>query len=511
MYSRVVLSIDCSTTACKAIAWNEQGQALAEGRAAYSMHRPHKGWAEQRADEWWSCTCAALRECIAQLAAANVATDQIDALGITHQRETFVPVDIECRPIRDAILWLDERSRDQLEWLDRTFGADALHQLTGKPPSMTQSLPKIVWLLQNQPDVIKRANKIVDVHGFLSWRLTGQWRTSLASADPMALIDMQTGAWALDLIHELGLRLDQFAETVQPGSVIGKVTADAAAATGLPTGLPVIAGAGDGQCAGLGANAVTEGRAYLNMGTGIASGVLSEHYRVDRAFRTLTAPVPGAYYLEHILRGGVFTVAWFVEQFGMDLRDITSASPEELLEARAASIPPGSEGLMLVPYWNSVMNPYWDPSATGITVGWTGDHTRSHMYRAILEGVAYEQRLVGDAIADATGEPIREYTAMGGGSRSVLWREIMANVTGVPVVCSTATEATCLGAAILAATASGWYADVVEAAEAMTSTVDRDEPDDEAKKIYDDLYREVYRPLFPTLQPLLKRLTDLSD
>ncbi len=340
MSSRLVISIDSSTTACKAIAWDAQGRAVAEGRAAYSMLRPQTGWAEQDAEDWWTSACAALRQCASRIDVARV-----EALGITHQRESFVPVDSTGRPLRNAILWLDERSRAQLEWLQQTFGADALHELTGKPPSMTQSLPKIVWLIQNEPEIVAAAGKFLDAHAFLTMRLTGEWRTSLASADPMGLIDMRAGRWAVDLIDELGLRRDQFVETAPPGSVIGHITADAAAATGLPQGLPVIAGAGDGQCAGLGANALGDGRAYLNMGTGIASGMLSETYRADRAFRTLTAPIAGAYFLEHILRGGVFTVSWFVEQFAADLRrDARSAQPRRVARNRGGGDSTGRGG-----------------------------------------------------------------------------------------------------------------------------------------------------------------------
>lgn len=506
MARKLVVSIDSSTTACKAIAWDARGRAHAEGRAAYPLLRPRPGWAEQDAEEWWSSAAAAIRECVRQIDVM-----QVEALGITHQRESFVLVDAEGAPIRNAILWMDERSGAQLQWLDATFGDDALHQLTGKPPSLTQSLPKIVWLLQHEPDIVSRAAKILDVHGFLVLRLTGESGTSLASADPMGLVDMRGGQWATGLITGLGLRPDQFAPLVTPGAAIGKVSMQAAHATGLPAGLPVVAGAGDGQCAGLGANALGEGRAYLNMGTGIASGVMSQRYLVDRAFRTLFAPVAGAYFCEHILRGGVYTVGWFVEKFAADLRGAAGGqSAETILEAGAAAIPPGAQGLVLVPYWNNVMSPYWDPSATGITVGWTGEHGREHLYRAILEGIAYEQRVAGDAIMEATGAAFREYVAMGGGSRSRLWCQIMADVTGVAVVRSTATEATCLGAAILAAAAVGWYADVRATASAMTATEDRFEPAAEAQAVYDEIYREVYRPLFPALRPLLQRLAAIT-
>ncbi|MFQ5859233.1 MAG: FGGY-family carbohydrate kinase, partial [Anaerolineae bacterium] len=228
-------------------------------------------------------------------------------------------------------------------------------------------------------------------------------------------------------------------------------------------------------------------------------------------FRTLYAPIAGRYFLETVIEGGTFTVGWFVEKFARDLRDRGgSLSPEEILEAAAAEVPPGSLGLMLVPYWNHAMTPYWDPAATGITIGWTGAHGREHFYRAILEGIAFEQRLVGDAMMAATDQRFEEYVVLGGGSRSRLWCQILADVTGVPIVRSATTEATCLGAAILAAAAAGWYPDAYAAADAMTATGERFTPDPETQAIYDRLYSEVYKPLFPALQPLIHRLSELT-
>ena len=303
MATPLVIGVDSSTTACKAIAWDRTGRAVAEGRASYPLYHPEPTWQEQDAEDWWRSLCIAVRELLSQVHAS-----QVEALCITHQRETFVPVDNQGQPIRQAILWNDGRSRAQLATLDDHFGADWLHQLTGKPPSLTQSLPKIVWLVQHEPDSILRAYKILDVHAFLVHRLTGGFRTSLASADPMGLVDMKALTWAGDVITELGLRLSQFSELVAPGQVIGHVTDGAATATGLPAGLPVIAGAGDGQCAGLGANVVGDSRAYLNMGTAVIGGAFSAHYLTHRAFRTLCAPISGAYFLETVLRGGVSTV-----------------------------------------------------------------------------------------------------------------------------------------------------------------------------------------------------------
>lgn len=504
MTNKLVLSVDCSTTAVKVIAWNAAGQPVAEGRAAYPLHQPQPDWYEQDANDWWRGLCQSLRDCLAQLDPRNV-----DALCITNQRETVVPVDRAGKPLRNAITWLDERCRAEVAQLSEIFGWDAFHQLTGKPPSVNVVPPKFLWLAQHEPGLLEKTHMFLDTHAFLIYRLIGEFRTSLPSADPQGLVDMERRAWATELFGELGVADRQFPQLVEPGTMIGTVTASAAAATGLIEGLPVVAGTGDGQSAGLGANAVGEGRVYLNLGTAVVSGALSQHYKADRAFRTMMAPISGAYYFEHVLKGGVFTVNWFVERFGMDLQN-GERSVEELLEAEAAQVPPGALGLMLVPYWSSVMNPYWDPLASGITIGWNGAHGRGHFYRALLEGIAFEQRLVGDKKMDVLEHPIKEYVTMGGGSRSPLWCQIMADITGVPVTRTTSTEATSLGAAILAATASGWYSTIYSAAESMTADAETFDPIPQNQAVYEPLYEEVYQHLYPTLQKYANRLTELT-
>jgi sugar (pentulose or hexulose) kinase len=503
---RIVIGVDSSTTACKAIAWDREGRAVAEGRATYPLLQPRPNWYEQDAEAWWDGLCAALRALLSQTDATRV-----DALCITHQRESFVPVDEKGRPLHNAILWLDERSRPQVTSLEERIGQHRFHQITGKPLTTNPSVTKIAWLMQHEPELVGRTDKFLDAHAFLVHRLTGAFRTSLACADPMGLVDMQADAWAIGMIADLGLHPDQFPELIPPGREIGFVSEQAAAATGLPVELKVVAGAGDGQCAGLGANATGGGRASLNLGTAVVSGVVGDDYVADPAFRTLYAPIAGKYFFETVIQGGAFTVSWFVDQFAGDLDDSGSVAPEDTLEAAAADVPPGSLGLVVVPYWNHAMTPYWDPAASGITVGWTGAHGQAHFYRAILEGIAFEQRLLGEGLAAATGQSIDEYVALGGGSRSDLWCQIVADVTGVRVARAATAEATCLGAGILAAVAAQWYSSAASAADAMTSTTRRFASDPETHAIYDRIYGEVYRPLFPTLQPLIHRLTDLTE
>jgi len=504
--SDLVIGVDSSTTAVKAIAWDRQGKMVAQSRATFEMISPQPNWYEQRADDWWSSLCQVLRNLTAQIAVNRVA-----ALCITHQRETFVPVDENCQPIRNAILWLDERSRLQVDELDKKIGNDAIQDITGKGPSTKQSLPKLVWLQQHEPQVLDRAYKILDVHAFLIYRLTGKWATGTACADPMGLLDMRRRDWATDLLTSLKIDPTKFVPIQPCGSVIGEISEKAAEQTGLLAGTPVITGAGDGQSAGLGANITVPGKAYLNLGTAVVSGAFSENYVVSKYFRTMCSPVEGAYVPEEVLGGGTFTVSWFVDQFGPDVGNLKlPLSAEELLEVAASKLPPGSLGLMLVPYWNAVMPPYWDPAATGITIGWTGAHRREHFYRAILEGIAYEHRLAMEGVAKATGQPLDEYILMGGGSRSALWCQIVADVTGAKVTRASTTEATNLGAGILAAAAVGWYSSVRAAADSMTTTDKSFFPEEKTHKIYDRLYKEVYVDLFPALQKSIDRLTELT-
>lgn len=504
--SALVISIDSSTTACKAIAWDRDGFAVAEGRSGIDTFSPHPDWHEQHAERWWHALLLALEGVLAQISA-----DRVVAVCITNQRETFVPLDAQGQSLRNAITWLDARCRAQIDELDRRYGSDYIHDLTGKGPATNQSLPKLMWLQEHEPEVVEHTHKFVDTHAYLVYHLTGQWATSLASADPMGLVDMRKGAWAEGLLKGLGLDPAKLVDIVPAGSVIGPLTPAASRQTGLPPHTLVVAGAGDGQCAGLGANITRPGVAYLNLGTAMVSGGYADRYVADPAFRTLCSPVAGAFVPEEVLTSGTFMINWFMEAFGPETGSLEAALPaEDLMELAARTVPPGSLGLMVVPYWKGVLPPYWDPAATGITIGWTEAHRREHFYRAIMEGVGYEHRLVMEGISRATGQSIDEYILMGGGSRSELWCRIMADIHGKPVKRASSAEATSLGAAILAAAAVGWYDDVRQAAAAMTATGQVFAPDTSTHEVYDRLFREVYRGLFPALRDSVDRLTALT-
>lgn len=497
----LVLGIDCSTTGAKAVAWDRDGKAAGEGRASLGQFRPQPLYSEQRAEDWWAAAAEALAS-LKQL----VAMDRVAGVCITHQRESFVPVDVQNRALRNAMLWDDARSQAQLDELGRRFGHDELHRRTGRGPSVGQAFPKLLWLVQHEPQVAEAAHKFMDVHGFLVQRLTGKFTTSLASADSFGITDVERAAWAVDLIAGIGLRPDQFCETVEPGEVIGAVTAEAAQATGLQVGIPVVAGLGDGQAACLGAGVTSLDRAYLNLGTAVTGGPIDRRYITTPSCRTVFGGAPRTFLLESVLRGGLASMTWFMRNFGDSFDERADFGR---YEAAAREIGPGSSGLVIVPYWNNVMNPYWDPAASGIAVGWNYGHRREHLFRAIEEGIAYEFRLAMEGIQAASGERIGEYVILGGGSNSDLWCQIMADVLGAAVTRAHTVEATNLGAGILCAYGVGWYSSVEDAAATMTALGRGFKPDDHGRELHDRIFGEVYRPLFPALQPQLQRLSRL--
>jgi len=389
--------------------------------------------------------------------------------------------------------------------------AKAFHCATGKPLSGNLAVGKIRWLARHEPGIFAQTYKFLDVAGFLVHKLTGAYRTGWGCADPLGLFDLLENAWSRPVLDSLGVRVDQMPDLCPTGAVIGEVTLPAAQACGLRPCIPVVAGIGDGQSGGLGAGITGAGTAYLNLGTAVVSGAHAKAYVADLAFRTMTGGVPGTYSLETVLLGGTYTVDWFLDRILGCADEDERAAALSRYDASLDTISVGAEGLMLVPYFNSTMNPYWDAGASGITVGWRGIHTLEHLYRAILEGIAFEQRLHTEGVEAALGKPVDAYIAIGGGAKSSRWCQIIADVTGRHVRRAVAPEAAALGAGILAAYGAGLYSAVQDAAAAMTRLGPRAfGPTRCRHEQYDRLYTEVYRGLFPALQERLGRLTALT-
>ena len=492
----LVISVDCSTTASKAVVWDLRGNALAIGKREFGLNHVKSGWVEQNSEDWWTATCGAISDAV-----SSFKSDQIKGLAVTHQRETFVCLDAKENPLRPAITWMDIRATEEV----KIYGNSSVHEKTGKPPNPTPAWYKLLWLKKNEPDTLKKSAKIVDVGGFLIQKLTGEWMTSWASADPLGLVDLRDFSYDTSLMDAVEVGSEHLPNLLAPGSLAGGLRPEAANIVGLPAGLPVFVGAGDGQSAGLGCNVTSKGKAYLNLGTGAVSGVYAEKYNFDTAYRTMAGSIPGTYIFETFIGGGTQNVVWFVENLSNYDRIPGQNTPEQLLEDLAKDVSLGSNGLLCLPYWTGAMTPYWDGHARGAFVGLSGLHGKAHMYRSILEGIAFEQRLLIEGVERATEDPIDEIFMLGGGSNSPLWCQIISNILGRNVKLVAEQESTALGAGIHAAKSLNYFSDYKSAAKSMSGIKKEYWPDQNSFELYSEMF-VAYKSLYPSLKEIYRQL-----
>lgn len=503
MRGDLVIGIDSSTTATKAIAFDARGRIVAEGRAPIPLSNPHPGWFEQEVSDWTGALAKALKQLTRKIDAGRVA-----GLAISNQRESFAQFDSKDRALRPGTLWLDERAQQEVKDIVAELGAEAVHNISGKPADVTPCLYRCRWLSTHMPKIWAKTAKTAEVHGVLTHFLTGQWATSTASADPMGLLDVGAYDWSDALLKAARLTREQLPRLCRPGEVMGEVTAEAAKLTGLKTGTLVIAGGGDGQCAGTGANTFLQGRAYVNLGTAAVSGSYGKHYAAHRAFRTMMAVGEEGFSFETAIRTGTFLVNWMVEKL-FNVSPARDPGIFKALENEAKASPIGAHGLVLVPYWSGVMTPYWDSAARGVIAGLSGNHSRGDVYRALLEGVAMEQAMMTNQVADATA-PITHFAAVGGGSRSDLWCQILADASARDVKRLETAEASALGAAMAAARGAGWYRTVPAASAAMSGKPSKTfRPRTKDSKRYQELLA-IYSELWPKLSDWNQKLVEFS-
>jgi sugar (pentulose or hexulose) kinase len=499
----LVIGIDQSTTATKAIAFDGRGHIVAEGRAAVPLSNPQMGWFEQEVSDWTHSVASALKQLT-----RKISKDRIAAVSISNQRESFAQFDDKGRALRPGTLWLDERAHVEVKDIAREVGPEQLHELSGIPADITPCRTRCRWLAEHEPKLWRKVFKTAEVHGVVAHYLTGEWKTSLSSASPMGLLDAKRYDWSDTLLKTARLTREQLPVLVPSGDVIGSVTDVAAKQTGLKAGTVVVAGGGDGQCASAGTNTFLKGRAYLNLGTAAVSGSFGEPYAVDPAFRTLTAVAEKGFSYEMAIRTGTYLVTWFVERM---FHQNPTKNPKifATLEAEAKAVPIGARGLVMLPYFSGIMTPYWDADGRGVLAGLSGSHTRADIYRAMMEGIALEQTMMTNRVAQVTS-PIDHFAIVGGGSKSDLWCQIVADASGRDVKRLETSEASALGAAMAAAKGAGWFKSIPLASRAMCGRpVKIFRPRTKQAKAYAELL-SIYQDLWPQMSAWNGRMQDFA-
>lgn len=496
----LVIGIDSSTSATKATVWDSSGCLQCEGRESIPMSTPQPGHFEQDPNDWWGSTVTALRSVTEQIDSSRVA-----AVSISNQRETFGLFNKDGSPSRPATVWLDERALSEADFLADKVGRDRIREICGKPADVLVPINRMVWFKNNESEMFGGVHKYSDVHGYLSYRLSDKWTTSTASADPSGMLDVQSKDWSSELLSAADIPEHYLPSLALPGDVIGEVTSVASSETGLREGTLLVAGGGDGQCAATGAGAIEESYGYINLGTAVVTGVYSPTYGHDQAFRTESAVLDDGYIFETVLKSGTYLVDWFA-------REIGGATPDNIskilriLESESSSSPVGSGGVIALPFWQGSMTPHWDALARGVMVGLSGETSRGDMYRAVLEGIALDQACALRKALSIVDVSLSRLVAIGGGSASSLFLQIIADSFNVPVSRASVPEASALGAAMCAAKGAGWFGSIREACRSMSQDdLTTTDPIPENVSRYLEL-SDIYDDLWPTLRSWNERL-----
>jgi sugar (pentulose or hexulose) kinase len=509
-----ILAVDVGTQSVRALVFDAAGVLIAGVRMPIEPFvSPQPGWAEQDSELYWRTLGDACRQVLANPA---VRRDAIVGLTVTTQRNTIVVTDAGGRPLRPAIVWLDQRRTAGLPFIGGATGlafrALGLRDTVGGFMADAESN----WLRANEPKTWTAIRHYLFLSGFLTHRLTGRFVDSTASQVGFIPFDYKRQAWADDGDWKWSaapLERAWLPELVAPTERLGSLTVDAAEATGLPVGLPIIASAADKACEVLGSGALTPDVASLSYGTTASINTTTDRYiEPIRYVPAFPAAVPGSYTMEIQVYRGYWMVEWFKREFGhveVARAAAEGGEPEALFDDLIHAVPAGSMGLTLQPYWSpGVRIP--GPEAKGAIIGFGDVHTRAHVYRAIIEGLAYALREGGERTAKRTGVPLTSLRIAGGGSQSPAAVQLTADVFGLPVGRPHTHEASGLGAAIDAAVGLGLHRDVPAAAAAMVRVGEVRDPDPATHALYDELYRSVYRRMYRQLQPLYRQIRRIT-
>jgi sugar (pentulose or hexulose) kinase len=504
--------IDGGTQNIKAFIFDEKGnEVYGEACPVSPYFATQPDFAEQDAEEYLRITQKVTMSVVEN---SHIPRDEIVAVAITTHRGTIVPVDKDCRPVRPAITWLDERKTEGLKLPGGPFLSLAF-RLKGIAPVLKeyQRRSAFNWLNKYEPECCDRSYKFLTISSYILHALTNQFKDSCSIA-MRAPIDFKGLRWhPWKVVYQIfGVDREKLPSLVSPAEIAGEVSDEGARSFGMPQGLPVILGAGDKQSELLGAGVTGNDVAEISYGTAAVIEVLTNKYvahpKID--FFTLGAAIPNHWVLEGFVGKGYWMVSWFRKEFAKYEEEEAKklgVEPEDLLNSKMVEIPAGSMGLILQPYWHPREN---DPLSKGAIIGFSGEHTRPHIYRAIVEGIAYELRRLKETIEKHSGSTVKELRVGGGGSKSNEIMQITADIFGLRTCRMHTSNLSALGVAIDAAVSLKIYDGFPEAVANMVRVKDVFTPRQENVKIYDRLFNEVYKRIYPTLSPLHDKIAEIT-
>ncbi len=508
---KLLLGIDLGTSATKTVLFDEECRVVASASREYPLYQPRNGWAEQDPEDWWLAAKDTIRQV---MESAGVAAGDIAGIGISGQMHGLVMLDREGRVLRRAILWCDQRTGAQCEQITQLVGADRLIAVTANPALTGFTASKILWVREHEPEIYARCAHILLPKDYLRYRLTGEFATEVSDASGMQLLDVPHRCWSEEILQKLDINPVLLAKVYESPEITGEVTKEAAADTGLRPGTPVVGGAGDNAAAAVGTGVVTEGNAFTTLGT---SGVVyahTDHPAIDPQGRvhTFCCAVPGSWHVMGVTQAAGLSLKWLRDTMFLDAvrtAEGMRVDPYVLMDRQAARVPIGSNRLLYLPYLMGERTPHLDPDCRGAFIGLSAMHTRYDMLRAVMEGVVFSQRDSLEVLREMGVNP-QTMLACGGGGRSPLWRQMLADVYGCPVATTVSQEGPALGVAILAGVGAGLYPSVQEACRRFVRINPAQEPSAESSREYERYY-QLYRRLYPALKDSYKALAELGE
>jgi len=499
----VYLGIDVGTGGTRALVIDAQGNVVASASAEHqNFASPRPGWAEQDPRDWWQACGTAVRKA---LQSSNLRADAIACVGFSGQMHGAVLLDSSDEVVRPAIIWCDQRSEAQSRELEQMFGRDTLIRLTCNPPLTNFTLTKLLWVRETEPQQWSRVAHVMLPKDYVRFRLTGERAIDMADASGTLLLDVANRRWSAEVLAKTGIDQKLLPALFESPEVCGKVSVSGAEATGLRAGTPVVAGAGDQAAGAVGMGIARAGAVSATIGTSGVVFASTDRPAMDPAGRlhTFCHAIPGRWHVMGVTQAAGLSLRWYRDNFGAaspGLLKKDGRDPYDVFAEEAALAPAGSEGALWAPYLMGERTPHLDPNARAALVGLTASHTRAHVIRAIMEGVAYSLQ-DSFTIFDEMKIPVTSIRLGGGGARSSLWRQIQADVYGREVEIVEAEEGAAYGAAILAGTGAGGWSSVEQACDAVVRVAKRIAPNQKDSATMQSAYKN-YRKVYPALRQL---------
>lgn len=498
--NKVYLGLDISTTGAKALLIDQLGTVIGTANTELSLQTPQPLWSEQDPYAWWNGIVSSIK---AVLKSSALSGDQVAAVGLTGQMHGLVMLDKSGSVLRPAILWNDQRTAEECDLIREKVGKERLIRITGNDALTGFTAPKILWVQRNEPEVYNQCKQVLLPKDYIRYRLTGIYATDKAGAAGTLLMDVQARDWSDEVLKALDIPVDWMPPTYEGTAVTGTISAAAAALTGLKEGTPVVGGGGDQAAGAVGVGAVEPGIVGLVLGTsGVVFASTGEPYiEKDGLLHAFCHALPDAWHLMGVMLSAAGSLQWYRDTLAPTL------SFDDLLKP-AEDIPAGADGLFFLPYLTGERTPHPDPYARGGFIGLTRIHTQAHLTRSVLEGVAFGLKDGMELVKGAGLSEVRQIRVSGGGAKSPLWRQILADVLNAELVTVNTTEGGAFGAALLAAVGDGNWPDVPTACQETIRVVKKTTPNLETVRLYEKIY-PAYRDLYPVLKENFKQIFNL--